>query len=302
MYHCRPWRKSWYACRSCVGSLTHALPLVAATAPPAARRRCAARRRSGSRRCRSSSRSKRLGPEVRSVSASTSCATMRTRSPARRTLPSSTVVAPSVAPISRKLCSRFLNRMTEVREITLSARIFESCAMTSSVIPSAKYSFSGSALRLRKGARRRTSPAGRDGAGAVSASANSPAVANRSAGTLASARRSPASTGAGTVSRSRRTAGTGSRQPLGDDRLGVGPRERRLAGEHLVQHAAEAVHVAAAVDARVASACSGLMYSRRADDEARLGDARRPRGARRRARCRSRRPSPRPRGAGCSPA
>ena len=82
---------------------------------------------------------------------SMSCATMRTRSPARRTLPSSTVVAPSAAPISWRVCSRFLKRITEEREITLSAWILESCAMTSSVIPSAKYSFSGSALRLRKG-------------------------------------------------------------------------------------------------------------------------------------------------------
>ena len=41
--------------------------------------------------------------------------------------------------------------MTEPREITLSERIFESWAITSSVIPSAKNSFSGSALRLRNG-------------------------------------------------------------------------------------------------------------------------------------------------------
>ena len=41
--------------------------------------------------------------------------------------------------------------MTEAREITLSDRIFESCAMTSSVIPSVKNSFSGSLLRLRNG-------------------------------------------------------------------------------------------------------------------------------------------------------
>ena len=76
---------------------------------------------------------------------------MRTRSPACRTLPSSTVVAPSRLPISFRVCCRCLNGMTEVREITWRARIFDRCAMTSSVIPSAKYSFSGSALRLRNG-------------------------------------------------------------------------------------------------------------------------------------------------------
>jgi hypothetical protein len=41
--------------------------------------------------------------------------------------------------------------MTEVREMTLSERTFDRWAMTSSVIPSAKNSFSGSVLRLRKG-------------------------------------------------------------------------------------------------------------------------------------------------------
>src|SRR3989442_183411 len=80
-----------------------------------------------------------------------SCATIRTRSPARRTLPSSSVATPSFAAIARSPSWRFLKGITEVREITSRARIFDSCAMTSSVIPSAKYSFSGSALRFTNG-------------------------------------------------------------------------------------------------------------------------------------------------------
>ena len=59
-------------------------------------------------------------------------------------------------------------------------------------------------------------------------------------------------------------------QPLGDHSLRGGPGERRLAGEHLVQHAAERVDVAPGID-RLAAACSGLMYGRRAERQAGLG-------------------------------
>src|SRR5438034_571690 len=137
-----------------------------------------------------------------------SWATMRTRSPARLTLPSSTAATSSWAAISRRLCSRFFSGITDVLEITLRARIFESWAMTSSVIPLAKYSFSGSGLRLAKGST--AMERGRRGtaAGWVSASANAAAVPNRSAGSAASAFRSACSTPAGTVARSRRTPGT----------------------------------------------------------------------------------------------
>ena len=45
----------------------------------------------------------------------------------------------------------FLYRIMEVREVTSRPAILESWLMTSSVIPSLKYSFSGSALRLVKG-------------------------------------------------------------------------------------------------------------------------------------------------------
>ena len=78
--------------------------------------------------------------------------------------------------------------MTEPREITFSERIFASCAITSSVIPSAKYSFSGSALRLRNGST--ATEGGRFGSVSValSAIASSPAEAKRSAGARARAR------------------------------------------------------------------------------------------------------------------
>ena len=48
--------------------------------------------------------------------------------------------------------------------------------------------------------------------------------------------------------------------------------ERRLAGEHLVQHAAEAVEVAPPVDRRVAAGLLGAHVGRRADGEAGLGE------------------------------
>jgi hypothetical protein len=55
-----------------------------------------------------------------------------------------------------------LNAIADVREMTFRERIFDKLAITSSVIPSAKNSFSGSALTLRNGriARRLEPPAG----------------------------------------------------------------------------------------------------------------------------------------------
>lgn len=74
-------------------------------------------------------------PEWRSVAASISSATIRTSAPA----------------MVCRLWLRCLNGITDVRDMTRNARIFERAAMTSSVTPSAKYSFSESALRFRKG-------------------------------------------------------------------------------------------------------------------------------------------------------
>ena len=73
---------------------------------------------------------------------------MRTRSPARRTLPSRIVATPSSAAISRRGFWVPLYRITEVREMTFRSRIFASWVRMSSVIPSAKKAFSGSGLRF----------------------------------------------------------------------------------------------------------------------------------------------------------
>jgi hypothetical protein len=82
--------------------------------------------------------------------------------------------------------------------------------MTSSVMPSAKYSFSGSALRLRNG----STATERGFAGAAAApriaSVKPVAVAKRSAGVRARARRTAASRASETVSRTARSDGIGS--------------------------------------------------------------------------------------------
>lgn len=100
--------------------------------------------------------------------------------------------------------------MTEVREIALSARIFDRCAMTSSVMPSAKYSFSGSALKFWNGSTATEGACARPVAGALSAFTKSATDANRSTGSLAMALARASSTSAGTSDRRRRTEGTGS--------------------------------------------------------------------------------------------
>jgi len=144
------------------------------------------------------------------VSASTSCATIRTRLPARRTLPSRSVATSSAAPISRGLRSPFLKAITELREITLSERIFESWMMTSSVIPSAKYSFSGSGLRFTNGSTAIDGVRAGAATGVTSAAAKAAAEANRLSESRASAVATARSIGTGTEGRTRRTCGSGS--------------------------------------------------------------------------------------------
>ena len=119
------------------------------------------------------------------------------------------MVTSRISPISRRLRSRCLNRITDPRPITFSERILESWAITSSVIPSAKNSFSGSALRLRNGSTATDGGRDRAAAGALSAWAKAAAVGNRSAGERARAAEIAASTAAGTAGRIRRTPGPG---------------------------------------------------------------------------------------------
>ena len=122
-----------------------------------------------------------------------SCAVTRIFRPDWRTLPSSTVVTPSAAPILRTSSSFPLNANAEVREATRSASIFVSALMISSVIPSLKYSFSLSALMLRSGstaieACRVSVPAADRERAALSARGLDPVRASRSATRSAKAR------------------------------------------------------------------------------------------------------------------
>ena len=76
---------------------------------------------------------------------------MRSRSPALRTLPSRIVPACSSRPISAMLLPVSLYCMIEVRAITVRSCSRDSLEISSSVMPSEKYSFSASALMLTNG-------------------------------------------------------------------------------------------------------------------------------------------------------
>ena len=107
----------------------------------------------------------------------------------------------------------------------------------------------------------------------ASAAPNPVAVANRSAGSFSSAREHRGFD----VRRHRCRATRCAARLLGhharDDRLRARPGERRLAGEHLVQHRAERVDVAARVDRALAHRLLGAHVLRRAEREARLRHA-----------------------------
>ena len=211
-----------------------------------------------------------------------SCAVIRSRLPARRTVPSSTADTLSRAPRFRTSSRSPLSANTEVRDATWRPSTLPSAMISSSVMPSLRYSFSGSALAFTNGQHRdgaglaRRCPAPRrgmiSGTGATSASANSVIVGKRSAGSLASARASARSMAAGTLGR---------RAPIGAGASiawramvarGAGAGERRLAGQHLVQHAGQAVLVAAAVEPGLRARLLGAHVGRRADGEAVVGD------------------------------
>ena len=128
----------------------------------------------------------------------------------------------------------------------------------------------------RFAALRRAPPASRDASPRLppsaisprSTSAMSPAVANRSAGNLASAWRTTSSTSSGTVPRTIDERRDLVERVARDDRLRRRPRERRLSGDHLVQHAAQAVDVAPAVDSRIGHRLLGTHVRRRAERDA----------------------------------
>ncbi len=76
---------------------------------------------------------------------------IRTLSPSLITDPSTTPFTPRARAISGSGFIAFLYCITDVREITLSARIRDSSAINASVIPSAKYSCAGSFERFERG-------------------------------------------------------------------------------------------------------------------------------------------------------
>ena len=76
---------------------------------------------------------------------------IRSRSPALRTVPSSTSLAPSSAPMARTSCGLPFSANTDVRDATRNPSTFASASISSSVMPSLRYSFSGSGLALTNG-------------------------------------------------------------------------------------------------------------------------------------------------------
>ena len=86
-----------------------------------------------------------------SLFTSISCATIRTLLSAFRTVPSSIISTPSSSPITGMLLSLSLYWMVDVLDLTLRSAIFARLYRMSSVIPSLKYSCSGSSLNDLKG-------------------------------------------------------------------------------------------------------------------------------------------------------
>jgi len=80
-----------------------------------------------------------------------SCAVMRTRSPCRRTLPSSTMRTSSSRAMSGISLAWPLYANEEVRAATRRSGVRASTLRISSLTPSEKYSFSGSPDMLTKG-------------------------------------------------------------------------------------------------------------------------------------------------------
>ena len=204
---------------------------------------------------------------------------MRTRFPTLRTLPSSTELTPSFSPICRTSTSLPLKAKEEVREATCMPGTLARALMISSVMPSLKYSFSGSALMLASGrtamalraARGGRRPTGRHGR--LGRAADAVHLAERldelGAGGEPVHRGPGQDAGQRVVHRLGHVAGdphlgNGRDEPLGDDGLGRGAGEGRLAGQHLVEHAAQAVQIGPAVHGRLAGGLLGAHVGRRA--------------------------------------
>ena len=133
------------------------------------------------------------------MEASTSCVVIRTRLPERKTAPSITASTFSSRAITGSALCAPLYCMAEVREITRRALILPKSVMSASVIPSAKYSCSGSFDRFSSGstARDRMRPAAAPPAEAFpsSRSRNSPAFRPKSSASSIAAAVPPSSSG-----------------------------------------------------------------------------------------------------------
>ena len=204
---------------------------------------------------------------------------IRNRSPALRTLPSSTDRHAEQRADGADVLAPALEREDRGAGGDLQPLDLASALISSSVIPSLTYSLSGSGLALTNGQHGdglagRRAAAGRAGrtAGSTSASQNSATLAKRSAGSLASARSSARSTGRGDL-RPARAERAGRFGGVARHRgRGAAAGEGRLAGQHLVQHAGQAVLIAPRVEHRLAAGLLRAHVRRRADRHTRLGD------------------------------
>ena len=174
---------------------------------------------------------------------------------ARRTLPSRTVRTRSCSPIVRMSCVAPLNANDEVRDATRSEATPESAFTISSVMPSLKYSLSGSALRFTNGNTAiEFAATAAAGTGVATGSATVVAL-----GAVSAARGKPIGRRPGEHPRHRLLEPVGhgiphraqarhglERLPR-QDRLRRPPGERQVPRQHLVQHAAEAVEIAATI-------------------------------------------------------
>ena len=134
-----------------------------------------------------------------------SCAVIRTWFPARRTDPSSTVRTFSCSPMRRRFSFFPLNENDDIRPATRNSATCVSALRISSVMPSAKNSFSASALRFANGSTAIDFCGAADAcavSGAANAAANSLPLSNRSVANRSSARCTARATGRGTPGRS----------------------------------------------------------------------------------------------------
>ena len=163
----------------------------------------------------SSVRSYRSDHNARPSSAAASWAVMRSRSPDFRTVPSSTAETPSSAPMARISCGFPFRAKADVREAMRKPSTFVRALISSSLMPSLRYSFSGSALAFTNGSTAMervlaTSDGTAPSRVSSRAAVNSATLGNRSAGAFARARASACSTAAGASGRCARSGVGGS--------------------------------------------------------------------------------------------